>query len=173
MINAEQDHELLHAQGDGHLSTHSAATATGAGAPRRKMGIGQKLVVLILLTVVMVPPLAGFYSYFTGVPLHLLASTKEKEDMSLRGVRPIQRHAGRGPGAHPGGPRRGRRRPGNPQGRARRDRGRPAADHDAAAGAPRLHVDHPRLARPHPRPIRPGPGDRDRQGLGPQPQDRA
>ena len=43
------------------------------------MGIGQKAVVTLLLTVVLVPPLAGFYSYFSGIPLHLLASTKEAE----------------------------------------------------------------------------------------------
>ena len=43
------------------------------------MGIGQKAVVAILLTVVLVPPLAGFYSYFSGIPLHLLASSKEAE----------------------------------------------------------------------------------------------
>ena len=43
------------------------------------MGIGQKTVVAILLTVVLVPPLGGFYSYLSGVPLHLLASTKEVE----------------------------------------------------------------------------------------------
>ncbi len=80
MINAEQDHELLHAQGEGHLGTHPPAEPSGAGAPRRKMGFGQRLVVLILLTVVIVPPLAGFYSYFSGIPLHLLASTKEKDE---------------------------------------------------------------------------------------------
>jgi cobalt-zinc-cadmium efflux system membrane fusion protein len=34
------------------------------------------------LTVVLVPPAAGFYSYFSGVPLHLLASSpKEKESL--------------------------------------------------------------------------------------------
>src|SRR5690348_13925712 len=80
MINAEQDDELLQAQGEGHLSTHSAAPPSGAGPVRRKMGFGQRLVVLILRTVVVVPPLAGFYSYFTGIPLHLLASSKEKEE---------------------------------------------------------------------------------------------
>jgi membrane fusion protein, heavy metal efflux system len=32
------------------------------------------------LTVVLVPPLAGFYSYFSGVPLHLLASKKEDKE---------------------------------------------------------------------------------------------
>jgi cobalt-zinc-cadmium efflux system membrane fusion protein len=79
MINAEQDHELLHAQGEGHLSMHSSSPPGAVAAPRR-MGFGQRLVVLILLTVVLVPPLAGFYSYFSGIPLHLLASTKEKEE---------------------------------------------------------------------------------------------
>lgn len=74
MINTEQDHELLHAEGDGHL-VH-ATTAANPPAPR-KMGLGQKMVVVLLLTVVLVPPLAGFYSYFTGIPLHLLAAKKE------------------------------------------------------------------------------------------------
>jgi cobalt-zinc-cadmium efflux system membrane fusion protein len=37
-------------------------------------------VILILLTMVIVPPLAGFYSYFSGVPLHLLASSKKEEN---------------------------------------------------------------------------------------------
>jgi cobalt-zinc-cadmium efflux system membrane fusion protein len=46
-----------------------------AAAAKLKMGLGQRTVVAILLTVVLVPPLAGFYSYFSGVPLHLLAST--------------------------------------------------------------------------------------------------
>jgi membrane fusion protein, heavy metal efflux system len=80
MINAEQDHELLHAQGEGHLSTHAPAAAPAAVAARKRMGFGQRLVVFILLTVVIVPPLAGFYSYFTGIPLHILASTKDKEE---------------------------------------------------------------------------------------------
>jgi cobalt-zinc-cadmium efflux system membrane fusion protein len=44
------------------------------------MGFGQRLVVAILLTVVLIPPAAGFYSYFSGIPLHLLASAKEKEE---------------------------------------------------------------------------------------------
>jgi membrane fusion protein, heavy metal efflux system len=56
------DHEL-----------HQAATG------RLKMGWGQKIVVALLLTVVIVPPLAGFYSYFSGVPLHLLHGKKEPE----------------------------------------------------------------------------------------------
>ena len=77
MINTEQDHELLHAQGDAHLIP---GTPTGGGSAPRKMGLGQKVVVLLLLTVVVVPPLAGFYSYFSGIPLHLLASSKDEKE---------------------------------------------------------------------------------------------
>jgi len=47
------------------------------------MGFGQRAVVALLLTVVLVPPAAGFYSYFSGVPLHLLAATKEVEKETL------------------------------------------------------------------------------------------
>jgi len=78
MINREQDHELMHAQGEGHLIEGTSASAQPP-APRR-MGIGQRVVVVLLLTVVLVPPMAGFYSYFSGVPLHLLAATKQKEE---------------------------------------------------------------------------------------------
>ena len=46
----------------------------------RKMGLGQKLVVAFLLAVVLVPPMAGFYSYFTGIPLHLLTAKKEDNE---------------------------------------------------------------------------------------------
>jgi cobalt-zinc-cadmium efflux system membrane fusion protein len=82
MINTEQDHELMHAQGEGHLipSTSSSGPPSEAGAARRRMGWGQKAVVLVLLTVVTVPPLAGFYSYFSGVPLHLLASSMDEKE---------------------------------------------------------------------------------------------
>ena len=52
------------------------------------MGFGQKTVVVILLTVVLVPPLAGFYSYFSGVPLHLLASTKEEKRLKTASALP-------------------------------------------------------------------------------------
>ena len=44
------------------------------------MGFGQRAVVALLLTVVLVPPTAGFYSYFSGIPLHLLASSKEEKE---------------------------------------------------------------------------------------------
>jgi cobalt-zinc-cadmium efflux system membrane fusion protein len=79
MINTEQNLELLHAQGDAHLIPGTPSSAR----PRpRKMGFGQKAVVALLLTVVVVPPLAGFYSYFSGVPLHLLASAPKEEKES-------------------------------------------------------------------------------------------
>jgi cobalt-zinc-cadmium efflux system membrane fusion protein len=77
MINREQDHELLHAQGDAHLIP---GTPSGGRPAPRRMGFGQKAVVAILLIVVLVPPTAAFYSYFSGVPLHLLASTKEDKE---------------------------------------------------------------------------------------------
>jgi cobalt-zinc-cadmium efflux system membrane fusion protein len=51
-----------------------------AAVARLKMGWGQKIVVALLLTVVLVPPLLGFYSYFSGVPLHLLAGTKDDKE---------------------------------------------------------------------------------------------
>src|SRR5271157_5339409 len=81
-MNLNEEHEaLLIAQGEAHLipgHTPGASTPGARPAPR-KMGYGQKAVVALLLTVVLVPPLAGFYSYFSGIPLHLLASSKEAE----------------------------------------------------------------------------------------------
>jgi cobalt-zinc-cadmium efflux system membrane fusion protein len=78
MINKEQDHELLRAQGDHHLipSTPGSDSSEDAAAPRRRMGIGQKIFVVLLLTVVLVPSSAAFYSFFMGIPLRVLASTK-------------------------------------------------------------------------------------------------
>src|SRR5271157_4811334 len=82
-MNLNEEHEaLLIAQGEAHLipgHTPGASTPGARPAPR-KMGYGQKAVVALLLTVVLVPPLAGFYSYFSGIPLHLLASSKETEN---------------------------------------------------------------------------------------------
>ena len=80
-MNRNEEHEaLLIAQGEGHLITgHTSAAMPEAGSAPRKMSIGQKTVVVILLTIVLVPPLGGFFSYFSGIPLHLLASTKEAE----------------------------------------------------------------------------------------------
>jgi membrane fusion protein, heavy metal efflux system len=79
-MNLNEEHEaLLIAQGEAHLIPgHPNGTAVPvARSASRKMGKGQKAIVMALLTVVLTPPLAGFYSYFSGVPLHLLASTKE------------------------------------------------------------------------------------------------
>src|SRR6516164_1747128 len=50
-----------------------------AARSRLRMGWGQRSVVALLLTIVIVPPMAGFYSYFSGVPLHLLAGKQEDE----------------------------------------------------------------------------------------------
>ena len=51
-----------------------------AAAARLKMSWGQRAVIVLLLTVVLVPPLAGFYSYFSGVPLRLLAAKKDDRE---------------------------------------------------------------------------------------------
>ncbi len=129
---------------------------------RRKMGFGQRVVIAMLLMLLVVPPMAGYYSYFSGVPLHLLASTKEDQEES----------------------------PGSPASRAvslvsgtahtlevpeevcttlgirKGDRDsvadRAAAEHDAAARAARLDPLRSRTARPHPRSIRSGPSGRAR-----------
>jgi membrane fusion protein, heavy metal efflux system len=67
-VDHEIDHEMEH-----------------AARSRLRMGWGQRAVVALLLTVVIVPPLAGFYSYFSGVPLHLLAAKHEEEDKEAGG----------------------------------------------------------------------------------------
>ncbi len=46
------------------------------------MGPVQKVVVALLLTAVIAPPFSGFYSFFSGVPLHLLAATKKEQEES-------------------------------------------------------------------------------------------
>jgi len=82
-MNFDQEHEaLLNAQGEGHLipGTPASALPSAAGAAPRRMTWGYRAVVAVLLTVVLVPPLAGFYSFFSGVPLHLLASTKDEKE---------------------------------------------------------------------------------------------
>ena len=92
-MNRNEEHEaLLIAQGEAHLiaGQTSGATTPGAKPAPRKMGFGQKIVVAILLTIVLVPPLGGFYSYFSGIPLHLLASSKEV-DKAARPFRPSER----------------------------------------------------------------------------------
>jgi membrane fusion protein, heavy metal efflux system len=59
----EMDHEMEH-----------------AARARLKMGWGQRAVVALLLTVVIVPSVAGIYSYVSGVPLHLLAGKKQETE---------------------------------------------------------------------------------------------
>jgi hypothetical protein len=73
--------ELSHAQGDGQpIPSKSGSLAPWeAGAAPCRMSFGQRAVVALLLTVVLVPPLAGFYSYFSGIPLHLLLSSNEEK----------------------------------------------------------------------------------------------
>jgi cobalt-zinc-cadmium efflux system membrane fusion protein len=71
-------------QAHGHIqfvsSGASASPSPEDTVARKKMGFGHWITVLSLLTLVVVPSLAGFYSYFSGVPLRLLASTKEREE---------------------------------------------------------------------------------------------
>ncbi len=65
-------------QGDGQTIATPAATSEAAEVEtsRRRMGFGQKVVLAILLLALVIPPAAGFFSYFSGIPLHLLSSTK-------------------------------------------------------------------------------------------------
>jgi cobalt-zinc-cadmium efflux system membrane fusion protein len=82
MSSQEEDEALRIAEG-GVADAHASPTArppSSAEAGRVKMGFGQKVAAVILLTAVLVPPLAGFYSYFTGNPLHLLATSKEDKE---------------------------------------------------------------------------------------------
>jgi cobalt-zinc-cadmium efflux system membrane fusion protein len=88
MSNTEQDHELLHAQGDAHLIP-GAPSAPSGSAPR--MGLVQKIFGAILLSVVLLAPAAGFYSYFSGIPLHLLASAKDDKDQEQNSESPASR----------------------------------------------------------------------------------
>ena len=97
MINTEQDHELLHAEGD---AARRPRECRREPVLCRENGIGPETGGRVLLAVVLVPPLAGFYSYFTGIPLHLL--TAKKEDNELKNRSPAQYFAGRGSSSHAG-----------------------------------------------------------------------
>jgi cobalt-zinc-cadmium efflux system membrane fusion protein len=85
-MNLKDEHEQLRiAEGNPHPNrSDSSAPSPPARRARGKMGIGQKIIVVILLIVVTVPPTAAFYSYFSGVPLHLLAGAKDKEEREER-----------------------------------------------------------------------------------------
>ena len=143
-----------------------------AAAARLKMGLGQKAVVALLLTVVLVPPLAGFYSYFSGVPLHLLAAKKDRR--RGRGLcRTGQRLAGVGPGSHAGGLR---TRSPPPWESARASKTRSRSREPPTTMRPLVlpgSTDFdPTSSRPHPRSIRSGQSGRVGPGPGSFPQDR-
>jgi cobalt-zinc-cadmium efflux system membrane fusion protein len=90
-MNAHQEHEeSLHGQGTGDWDPNSSTSTSPSGAalPPFRMGFVQRLVVAILLSVVVVPPAAGFYSYFSGVPLHLLAASKQDKETEGSSDRP-------------------------------------------------------------------------------------
>jgi cobalt-zinc-cadmium efflux system membrane fusion protein len=81
-MNSNRDREeSFHGLGNSQPTpgTSTSAPPMEALPPRRRMGFGQRVGVVAILIMVVVPPTAGFYSYFTGIPLHLLASTKDKE----------------------------------------------------------------------------------------------
>ncbi|HEV3343901.1 MAG TPA: hypothetical protein VG125_26240, partial [Pirellulales bacterium] len=77
-----------------------SASAPAAAPPTHELpapdvGAGtrflRRAVIALLLTVVMVPPAAAFYSYFSGVPLHLLAfaeKEEQQEDAALASAPP-------------------------------------------------------------------------------------
>jgi hypothetical protein len=77
----QQGEELFDDQVDGQpiASTSGSAPPWEAGAAPPLMGFGQRAIVALLLTVVLVPPLAGFYSFFSGIPLHALLWSKEEK----------------------------------------------------------------------------------------------
>jgi membrane fusion protein, heavy metal efflux system len=86
MMNANQESEQSHNhQGTSHpvASPSPSAPSSVSVPPRQKLGFVQRFGILAMLIVLTVPPAAGFYSYFSGIPLHLLASTKDKEEKEL------------------------------------------------------------------------------------------
>lgn len=77
MISGEEDLELMRAQGDAPDHVQHGAGMNSPSA-RKPMGFGQKCVVTLLLSVVLVPPAAAFLSYFFEVPLHVLGATRKE-----------------------------------------------------------------------------------------------
>jgi len=84
MNSSDQYEALTDTQGESHriASAPSSSARSAGGHAQRKMGFGQRASVAILVTVVVVPPVAGFYSYFSGVPLRLFAGTKVEKEHS-------------------------------------------------------------------------------------------
>jgi len=81
-MNTEREYaELCHAQGEGQPIPSESVSAPPweAEAAPCGMGFGQRLVVALLLTVVLVPPLGGFYSSFSGIPLRVLLWGKQEK----------------------------------------------------------------------------------------------
>jgi len=87
-MNADLQHPS-HVQHQPHLQHQSLAetarelpsdtSATSSSPPEASAAsrLVRKVVVSLLLALVLLPPAAAFYSYFTGVPLRVLASTKQ------------------------------------------------------------------------------------------------
>ena len=66
-MNLDDEHKaLLTAGGEGHLIPDHAPTTKASPPAPRKMSFGQRIVAMFLLTLVLAPSLAGFYSYFWG-----------------------------------------------------------------------------------------------------------
>ena len=79
MNGDNRHHTLLTEQGEEPLTAgHTSGTLTAASTPAQNQASDRKSSLMLLLTTVMLPSLAGFYTYFTGVPLHLLAASKEE-----------------------------------------------------------------------------------------------
>ena len=74
-------------EGQSVAIARDSAPPAASASPALKMRFGQKIVIATLLIILVVPPFLGYWSYFTGVPLHLLASTqKEEKETALSSV---------------------------------------------------------------------------------------
>ena len=79
-MNSHPEHvATINHEDDGQSIITARDSASAAATPALKMRLGQKIVIGILLIILVVPPFLGYFSYFTGVPLHLLASTQKEE----------------------------------------------------------------------------------------------
>ena len=132
-VDHEIDHEMEH-----------------AARSRLRMGWGQRAIVALLLTVVIVPPLAGFYSYFSGVPLHLLAAKQDDEDKEAGSrLPPPASHSWQANPTRSMCPTRSPPRSESAKVKGF-DRRRATAAHDETARAPRIHRARSHSPCPHP-----------------------
>jgi cobalt-zinc-cadmium efflux system membrane fusion protein len=86
-MDAHPEHE---APATGPDEIESAPIATSAALPAEVPLVSRvfrKVVIGVLLSAVILPPLAGFYSYFSGVPLHLLAGSRNENEATAGPVR--------------------------------------------------------------------------------------